>query len=85
MPCIVWQSNEELTMKKCQKEPARKLPGCLVEECAMQKDGCCIALTDNNFGSRKCPFFKTEEQVAKEEYENRLSNIRQGNQEDDLC
>lgn len=65
----------------------KKFPVCAVEKCAAWEGGYCTALTDNNFGVRKCPFFKTREQVAKEkEYcEKRLDEIKKGKQEDDLC
>ncbi len=39
---------------------------CKVSDCFACKDGGCAALTDNDFGERSCPFFKTSEQVEKE-------------------
>lgn len=68
--------------KKAVKKTIRKFPDCSVQECVMHEKGYCIALTNNNFGSKMCPFFKTKEQAAKEEYENQLSDIRQENQEE---
>lgn len=64
-----------------------KRPACDAEECAACYEGRCIALSDNNFGTRKCPFFKTKEQAAKEKAycEKRLADINKGKQEDELC
>jgi hypothetical protein len=62
-------------------------PICYVAECVSCVDGCCISLTNNNFGEGKCPFFKTSEQVLNEKAycEQRLRDIRIGNKEDKLC
>lgn len=35
-------------------------------DCFACKDGKCVALADNSFGQRACPFFKTAEQVETE-------------------
>ena len=52
-------------------------PACNVEECFACEEQHCIILAKKNFGNRKCPFFKTREQVAKEKAyrEERLANI----------
>lgn len=62
----------------------KEFPTCAATECANCEKGQCIALTDNNFGTRRCPFFKTREQAAmeREQYEKRLAEIRIGKQED---
>lgn len=36
-------------------------------DCFANRDGVCKTLRNTNFGSRPCPFFKTEEQLADEE------------------
>ena len=55
-------------------------PTCYAAECASCVDGRCVVLLDNSFAERKCPFFKTREQVAKEKAycEQRLRDIRIG-------
>lgn len=65
----------------------KTFPICKAAECAAYEGGRCIVLTDNDFGGRKCPFFKTREQVAKEKdiCEKRLAEIGIGKQEDNLC
>lgn len=40
------------------------LPACKRSNCFAEKDGHCIALADNYFGDKPCPFFKTREQLA---------------------
>lgn len=59
----------------------KQFPTCAAVECAACEEGHCIALIDNNFGKRKCPFFKAKEQAAKEKdyCEKRLADIRKGN------
>ena len=41
-------------------------PPCGVNKCAANEKDHCLALTQNNFGDRKCPFYKTKEQNEKE-------------------
>lgn len=62
-------------------------PACTKDECAANEDLHCIALTDNNFGGKECPFFKTKEQNEKERAycEQRLAALGRGKQEDELC
>lgn len=62
----------------------KNLPNCVAEECAACEEGHCTILTSNDFGARKCPFFKTREQAAKEKAycEKRLADMRRGNEED---
>lgn len=57
----------------------QQCPACTVKECFACEEGHCLILTKNNF-DKKCPFFKTREQVAKEkEYcRNRMADIRKG-------
>lgn len=43
------------------------LPVCAKEDCAACSGGQCVALTDNDFGGKKCPFYKTREQNEKEQ------------------
>ena len=43
-----------------------KCPACNVVECFACEDGFCVILNDNKFRNKKCPFTKTQEQVAKE-------------------
>lgn len=59
----------------------KEFPTCTAAECAACVEGHCNALTNNNFGERKCPFFKTKEQAAKEKdyCKKRLADIRKGN------
>ena len=35
-------------------------PTCNEKECFVNENGKCICLIDNDFGKRKCPFFKTK-------------------------
>lgn len=35
-------------------------------DCFACKDGLCVALSDNSFGERDCPFYKTREQNRQE-------------------
>lgn len=41
-------------------------PICNREDCFACDGSKCTLLTENDFGDRECPFFKTNEQVAKE-------------------
>lgn len=51
---------------------------CEKNECFAYKDGKCVALSDNQFGKRGCPFYKTNSQLAVQRVavEKRLSEIR---------
>ena len=40
---------------------------CSISDCFACKDGECIALQDNDFNGKPCPFFKTRDQIADEE------------------
>ena len=53
---------------------------CQVVECFACHESRCTVLIDNNFGGRRCPFFKTKEQVEGEDrhYNERLANIKKG-------
>ena len=64
-------------------EVNEKCPTCGRSDCFGYQDGYCVVLSRNDFGDRSCPFFKTEEQVAKEkEYvNNRLENITKNAEE----
>lgn len=42
-------------------------PPCNVDECFACENGLCLILTSNDFGKRECPFFKTAEQVEREQ------------------
>lgn len=42
-------------------------PDCLNNKCFGCDNGKCLILTDNNFKGRSCPFFKTPEQLSREE------------------
>ena len=42
------------------------LPRCYEDGCFACEKGHCTVLTNNNFGKRPCPFFKTMKQVKKE-------------------
>ncbi len=59
-------------------------PVCNVTECFGNIEGHCFILVDNNFNGKRCPFFKTQEQVeAEKEYcQNRLADIKRGNKEE---
>ena len=65
-------------------EVNEKCPTCGREDCFACKEGHCLILVRNDFGDRSCPFFKTNEQVAKEkEYvQKRLDSIINQNLED---
>ena len=65
----------------------KRCPACGMEECAAYMDGHCVALIDNDFGGKKCPFFKTKAQNDEEivEAEQRLANILKGKQENKSC
>ena len=41
-------------------------PTCDMARCFAYDKGKCELLTDNDFGERECPFYKTKAQVAKE-------------------
>ena len=41
-------------------------PLCAKDDCAACVNKRCIALRDNDFGSKECPFYKTKEQNEKE-------------------
>lgn len=43
-----------------------KIPTCDKADCFACEDGHCMILTKNDFGARKCPFHKTNEQAAEE-------------------
>lgn len=53
-------------------------PTCNVKECFACEEQHCVILSKKDFGVRKCPFFKTREQVEQEkEYcKKRLEDIR---------
>lgn len=59
-------------------------PVCNVTECFGCDEGRCTVLIDNKFEGKKCPFFKTREQVAEEKAycEKRLADIKRGNMEE---
>ena len=44
---------------------AKEIAYCDRSECAAHFDGICMALRNNDFGDRECPFFKTKEQNEK--------------------
>lgn len=52
-------------------------PGCDKHECFACIDGKCIALTDNNFGERDCPFYKTRARLDLEERERKIRAEKQ--------
>ena len=58
-------------------EVNEKCPTCGRKDCFGNEEGYCLVLTENNFGNRSCPFYKTEEKVAEEkEYvKNRLAEL----------
>ena len=66
---------------------AKDFPACAEAECAACEQGYCTVLIDNDFGTRKCPFFKTREQAAKDKAyrEKRLADIGIRKKEADLC
>lgn len=58
-----------------QKTPKLALgicPDCDNRECFGNEGDKCRVLVDNNFGGRKCPFFKTREQIDREEHKRQL-------------
>ena len=50
---------------------------CTENKCFAYKSGYCTSLQCSNFGDRKCPFYKTEDQLIKEKKrcEKRLDRI----------
>lgn len=58
-------------------EYAKQIPDCTVAECFGCEEGKCVVLINNDFGERKCPFFKTNQQVEEEKAycEERLEKI----------
>ena len=38
-------------------------PTCNREDCLACENGKCLALSDNNFGNRECPFYKNKDQI----------------------
>ena len=53
---------------------------CNAVACFAHKDGYCICLKDNDFGNKRCPFFKTKSQYKKQvkKCEERLQNLGRG-------
>lgn len=54
-------------MSKQQTSSRSSSPRCDTSTCFAYKSGRCVILIDNNFGERKCPFYKTqsaEEEIA---------------------
>ena len=47
-------------------------PSCDKSECFACHAGKCIALTDNKFGDKDCPFYKTWARINLEERERKL-------------
>ena len=45
---------------------------CNNRECFAHEDGKCHALVDTDFGGKPCPFFKTREQIDREEHKRQL-------------
>lgn len=43
-------------------------PKCRRCDCFANSDGVCIALTSSKFNGKACPFFKTDQQIATENY-----------------
>ena len=41
-------------------------PACDIARCFANENGKCELLTDNDFGERECPFFKTKARAARE-------------------
>lgn len=62
------------------------IPTCTMAECNACVECHCIALIDNDFGGKPCPFFKTKEQaeMEKEYCEKRLYEIKDKKQEENL-
>ena len=61
-------------------EYSKICPTCGALDCDANEEGRCIALRKNDFGNRKCPFYKTKEEAEKDraKCEERLANIRKG-------
>lgn len=61
-----------------------KCPGCGQIECFANEEKHCTILTKKDFGTRKCPFFKTKQQAAYEKTEREraflemMANTRKG-------
>lgn len=43
-----------------------EFPDCRKRKCFGYSEGKCTILSDNNFGKRECPFFKTQSQIDRE-------------------
>lgn len=55
-------------------------PSCTEIECFAYKSGCCSILRDNDFGKRKCPFYKTskQRQMEQKRCRERLESLERG-------
>ena len=55
-------------------------PSCTENECFAYENGHCTCLRDNDFGKRKCPFYKTSKQRKTElkRCKERLESLERG-------
>lgn len=53
-------------MSKQQTSSRSSCPRCGTSTCFAYKSGKCVILIDNNFGKRKCPFYKSQAQFERE-------------------
>ena len=58
-------------------------PLCAKSTCFGCSGGKCTILSDNNFGMRTCPFFKTQRQQQEQESKERIKIIKQ--QRKEIC
>jgi len=74
------RSNKETLREKTEKAKAEreKMPACERTDCHAWQDGKCVALWDNHFGSRSCPFYKLRSVCQKEQQECLAKLIREG-------
>lgn len=74
------RSKEEILREKAEKDKAEweRLPFCEEKSCHAWQDGRCIALSDNYFGGRSCPFYKKLDVCQRERKECLTKLIRAG-------
>lgn len=65
------RSKGEILREKAEKDKAEweRLPFCEEKSCHAWQDGRCIALSDNYFGGRPCPFYKKRDVCQRERKE----------------
>ena len=52
------------------KKKSREFVSCIARRCRANDNGKCVALADNHFGKRMCPFYKKREFDGDNSWEN---------------